>query len=95
MGYKMLEQSLFDFPTFQTDKKIRLKECFRLMGYHDKDYEKVSAVNSGTQIYKQSGNAIVKSVLMAIFLQLGLQGKKRWNELSAEEKKTLIKRTVL
>ena len=76
-------------------RKLTPKECFRLMGYHDSDYEKVSAVNSGTQIYKQSGNAIVKQVLMAIFLQLGIQGKKRWNELSAEEKKDLIKKSIM
>ena len=76
-------------------RKLTPKECFRLMGYHDTDYEKVSAVNSGTQIYKQSGNAIVKQVLMAIFLQLGIQGKKRWNELSAEEKRNLIKNSIM
>ena len=32
MGYKMQEQSLFDFPTFQTDKKIRLIELFGGIG---------------------------------------------------------------
>ena len=32
MGYKMQEQSLFDFPTFQIDKKIRLIELFGGIG---------------------------------------------------------------
>ena len=76
-------------------RKLTPKECFRLMGYHDSDYEKVSAVNSGTQIYKQSGNAIVKQVLMAIFLQLGIQGKNKWNDMTAEEKQDLIKKSIM
>jgi len=32
---------------------------------------------------------------MAIFLQLGIQGKKIWNELSAEEKRDLIKKSIM
>ena len=76
-------------------RKLTPKECYRLMGYHDTDYDKASSVNSGTQLYKQAGNAIVKQVLMAIFLQLGIQGKKKWNEMSAEEKQALIKNSIL
>lgn len=51
-------------------RKLTPKECWRLMGYTDKDFEKAAAVNSNTQLYKQAGNAIVKQVLMAIFSQL-------------------------
>lgn len=76
-------------------RKLTPKECYRLMGYHDTDYEKASSVNSGTQLYKQAGNAIVKQVLMAIFLQLGIQGKKKWNDMTAEEKQALIKNSIL
>lgn len=76
-------------------RKLTPKECYRLMGYHDTDYDKASSVNSGTQLYKQAGNAIVKQVLMAIFLQLGIQGKKKWNDMTAEEKQALIQNSIL
>ena len=48
-------------------RKLTPKECWRLMGYTDKDFEKAAEVNSNAQLYKQAGNAIVKQVLMAIF----------------------------
>lgn len=51
-------------------RKLTPKECWRLMGYTDEDYERAAAVNSNTQLYKQAGNAIVKQVLMAIFRQM-------------------------
>jgi site-specific DNA-cytosine methylase len=51
-------------------RKLTPKECWRLMGYTDEDFEKAAAVNSNTQLYKQAGNAIVKQVLMAIFSQM-------------------------
>ena len=51
-------------------RKLTPKECWRLMGYTDEDFEKAAAVNSNTQLYKQAGNAIVKQVLMAIFAQM-------------------------
>lgn len=76
-------------------RKLTPKECYRLMGYHDEAYEKASAVNSGTQLYKQAGNAIVKQVLMAIFLQLGIQNKKKWNDMTAEEKQELVSKSIL
>ena len=52
-------------------RKLTPKECWRLMGYTDEDFD--SAKNAGvsnSQLYKQAGNAIVKQVLMAIFKQM-------------------------
>ena len=46
-------------------RKLTPKECFRLMGVKDEDYEKLTASN--TQKYKQAGNSIVVDVLMGIF----------------------------
>lgn len=46
-------------------RKLTPKECFRLMGVHDEDYEKLTV--SDTQKYKQAGNSIVVDVLQAIF----------------------------
>lgn len=51
-------------------RKLTPKECWRLMGYTDEDYDRAQKVNSNTQLYKQAGNAIVKQVLMAIFAQM-------------------------
>ena len=48
-------------------RKLTPKECFRLMGFDDEDYEKAHAVCSDTQLYKQAGNSIVVNVLTAIF----------------------------
>jgi len=53
-------------------RKLTPKECWRLMGFSDCDFEKAQAVNSNTQLYKQAGNSIVKSCLMAIFRKLDL-----------------------
>lgn len=51
-------------------RKLTPKECWRLMGFDDDDFEKASKVNSNTQLYKQAGNSIVVNVLMCIFKEL-------------------------
>lgn len=51
-------------------RKLTPKECWRLMGFSDEDFEKAEKVNSNTQLYKQAGNSICKPVLMAIFKQM-------------------------
>lgn len=62
-------------------RKLTPKECWRLMGFSDDDYEKAAEHNSKTQLYKQAGNSIVKQVLMAIFSQLNIKGVPMWNEV--------------
>jgi DNA (cytosine-5)-methyltransferase 1 len=50
-----------------TVRKLSSKECWRLMGFSDADYENCVAKNvSATQLYKQSGNAIVVNVIESI-----------------------------
>ena len=61
-------------------RKLTPKECFRLMGYTDRDFEQAAKVNSNSQLYRQAGNAIVKQVLEAIFLQMNIQGLPKWND---------------
>lgn len=51
-------------------RKLTPKECFRLMGFEDKDYEKVKGKVSDSQLYKQCGNSIVVNVLYYIFVEL-------------------------
>lgn len=51
-------------------RKLAPKECWRLMGFRDELSEKAEQVNSNAQLYKQAGNSIVVTVLMAIFGEL-------------------------
>jgi DNA (cytosine-5)-methyltransferase 1 len=51
-------------------RKLTPKECWRLMGFDDEDFERAEKVNSNTQLYKQAGNSIVVNVLEAIFKTL-------------------------
>ena len=51
-------------------RKLTPKECFRLMGFNDSDYEAASKVVSNSQLYKQAGNSIVVDVLYYILIEL-------------------------
>lgn len=51
-------------------RKLTPKECWRLMGFDDEDFEKAEKVNSNAQLYKQAGNSIVVNVLEAILNSL-------------------------
>ena len=54
---------------YTTDYRIRKltpKECWRLMGFDDADFDKAEKVCSNTQLYKQAGNSIVVNVLEGI-----------------------------
>lgn len=61
-------------------RKLTPKECWRLMGFSDEDFEKAKqSLNntfykgndrSSSQLYKQAGNSIVTDVLYYIFKEL-------------------------
>ena len=51
-------------------RKLTPRECWRLMGFTDEDFDKAQKVNSDTQLYKQAGNSIVVDVLCAIFREM-------------------------
>lgn len=52
-------------------RKLTPKECWRLMGFSDEDFEIASNIpTSNTQLYKQAGNSIVVDVLEEIFKNL-------------------------
>lgn len=63
VGEKDMEQNL-------RIRKLTPKECWRLMDFNDRDFERAEQVNSNTQLYKQAGNSIVCNVLVAILGQL-------------------------
>ena len=51
-------------------RKLTPKECWRLMGFDDKSFEKAERVCSNTQLYKQAGNSIVVNVLERVLENL-------------------------
>lgn len=46
------------------------RECWRLQGYDDSDFEAAARVNSKRALYKQAGNSIPIPILEAIFKEL-------------------------
>ena len=56
-------------------RKLTPRECGRLMGVSDEDIDKMAAVNSNTQLYKQFGNSIVVDVMCAMFKNLNIDQK--------------------
>jgi DNA (cytosine-5)-methyltransferase 1 len=53
-------------------RKITPRECFRLQGFPDKISEKALEVNSDTQLYKQTGNAVTVPVAYEIAKRIPL-----------------------
>ena len=52
-------------------RKLTPKECWRLMGFSDEDFQKAKDAGvSSSQLYKQAGNSIVTNVLYYIFKEL-------------------------
>jgi DNA (cytosine-5)-methyltransferase 1 len=51
-------------------RKLTPKECFRLMGVKDEDYENIAKNQSNSKLYHLAGDSIVVDVLMAIFKEL-------------------------
>ena len=51
-------------------RKLTPRECFRLMGVKDEDFDKVRNNQSDASLYHLAGDSIVVNVLMAIFKEL-------------------------
>lgn len=51
-------------------RKLTSKECFRLMGFSDENFEAAEKMVSNSQLYKQAGNSIVVDVLYYILVEL-------------------------
>lgn len=51
-------------------RKLTPKECFRLMGVKDEDFDKVAQNQSNASLYHLAGDSIVVNVLMAILKNL-------------------------
>ena len=62
-------------PMVETNNNMRIrkltpKECFRLMGVKDEDFEKIRKNQSDSSLYHLAGDSIVVNVLMAIFKEM-------------------------
>lgn len=76
-------------------RKLTPKECWRLMGFDDEDYEKASQVNSNAQLYKQAGNSIVVNVLEEILKNIFIESDKEESRIQKLEKENaLLKRII-
>ena len=54
-----------------TIRKLTPTECWRLMGFEDKDVSRAKSIGmSDSALYKQAGNSIVVNVLEEIFKKL-------------------------
>jgi DNA (cytosine-5)-methyltransferase 1 len=51
-------------------RKLTPKECFRLQGWNDEDFEKAASVCSDSQLYKQAGNGVTVNVIYKIAKRL-------------------------
>ena len=55
----------------ESDEPIRIRrltprECFRLQGFTDEQFDRAAAVNSETQLYKQAGNAVTVNIVAEV-----------------------------
>lgn len=72
-------------------RKYTPKECFRLMGVKDNDFENIAKNQSNASLYHLAGDSIVVTVLMAIFGELlGIEWQSKVLNL-VEELKNIIK----
>ena len=73
---KQVSQTLVTSPqqgVVMDDLRIRYytpRECFRLMGFDDVDFDNAARVNAHRQLYKQAGNSIVVPVVQRIISNL-------------------------
>jgi DNA (cytosine-5)-methyltransferase 1 len=51
-------------------RKLTPKECFRLMGVKDEDFDKVAKNQSNSSLYHLAGDSIITNCLMAIFKEM-------------------------
>ncbi len=47
-------------------RRLMPRECLRLQGFEDEQIDKILAINSDAQAYKQAGNSVTVTVIEAI-----------------------------
>ena len=51
-------------------RKLTPRECFRLMGVKNEDFDKVAINQSNSSLYHLAGDSIITTCLMALFGQM-------------------------
>lgn len=51
-------------------RKLTPRECWKLMGFSDIDFDRASKVCAETNLYHQAGNSIVVNVMYSILKEL-------------------------
>lgn len=70
MGGGNLEPKILEPTSKYRVRKLTERECWRLMGVKDEDFEKVQKNQSKSKLYHLAGDSIVTTCLMAIFGQM-------------------------
>ena len=66
-------------------RKLTPRECFRLMGVKDEDYERLAENQSKSSLYHLAGDSIITSVLMALFGEmLGIDWRSKVDDLAED-----------
>jgi DNA (cytosine-5)-methyltransferase 1 len=66
-------------------RKLTEKECFRLQGVIDEDFERVKQNQSKSSLYHLAGDSITTSVLMALFGEmLGIDWRSKVDDLAED-----------
>lgn len=66
-------------------RKLTARECFRLQGVKNKDFDNIAENQSNASLYHLAGDSITTSVLMAIFGELfGVEYKSKIRELEED-----------
>lgn len=61
-------------------RKLTPKECFRLMGVKDEDFEKCAKSQSDSSLYHLAGDSLITTIMMALFSQmLDINWQKHFN----------------
>lgn len=69
-------------------RKLTERECFRLMGVKNEDFDRVAENQSTSSLYHLTGDSIVTTCLMAIFGELfGCDYQEKINSLVEELRK--------
>ena len=65
--------------------KLTEKECFRLQGVKDEDFDRVKKHQSKSSLYHLAGDSITTSVLMALFGEmLGIDWRSKVDDLAED-----------
>lgn len=65
-------------------RKLTPKECFRLMGVKDEDFEKVAKNQSNASLYHLAGDSLVSILFADLIAQMLDDGEERFDKLLQE-----------